>query len=72
MASILLPAPLMLSAAHGGRDRSAAAFNGFTRAKPPLLPLDTLPNENPNTPLAPVVPVVAVPSPKPKNRRQPC
>ena len=33
-----------------------------------MLPLDALPDENPNTPLAPVVPVVAVPSPKPKNK----
>ena len=33
-----------------------------------MLPLDALPDENPNTPLATVVPVIAVPSPKPKNK----
>ena len=46
-----------------------------------MLPLDALPDENPNTPLAPVVPaftdrstalplLVAVPSPKPNDKAQ--
>jgi hypothetical protein len=73
MAPMLLPAPLvllpMVNEIDLPRPSMAAPVPSHTA---PMLPLGALPDENPNTPLAPVVPVVAVPSPKPKDRRQPC
>ena len=69
MAPMLLPAPLVLLPTVGEidlpRPSMAAPVPSHTA---PMLPLDTLPDENSNTPLAPMVPVVAVPSPKPTNK----
>ena len=57
------------AAAHGERDQPAAAFRGCTRAKPPMLPLDTLPDENTKTTAAEVPttggpPRTAIPRPQ--------
>ena len=68
-ASILLPAPLVLLPTVGDIDLPRPSMaSPVPSHTAPMLPLDALPDENPNTPLAPVVPVVAVPSPKPKNK----
>jgi hypothetical protein len=69
MASMLLPAPLVLLPTVGEIDLPRPSMaSPVPSHTAPMLPLDALPDENPNTPLAPVVPVVAVPSPKPKDK----